>query len=205
MIVVIDNYDSFTFNLVQYFYVLGQEVTVFRNDGVTIAQLEALQPSGIVISPGPGTPDDAGISMEVIEHFAGKAPILGVCLGHQAIGQVFGGQVTLAKTMMHGKASTMIHEGTSQLFAGIPKEFSAIRYHSLVVDERTIPDNLRVTAKTEDGTVMAIEHMSLPVYGVQFHPESILSEYGMDILRNFIKVTGNSGAKNTQEVHGGVA
>jgi anthranilate synthase/aminodeoxychorismate synthase-like glutamine amidotransferase len=205
MIVMIDNYDSFTYNLVQYLYVLGEEVTVFRNDQVTLAQLAAVQPSGIIISPGPGTPDGAGISMEVIRNFSKTTPILGVCLGHQAIGQVFGGQVVLATTMMHGKASTMIRNGNSPLFDDIPSHFEAIRYHSLVVDPDTFPDELRITALTEDGTVMALEHQSLPVYGVQFHPESVLSAYGMELLRNFIRITKQSQVQMAESVHGGVS
>ncbi len=205
MIVMIDNYDSFTYNLVQYLYVLGEEVTVFRNDQVTLAQLAAVQPSGIIISPGPGTPDDAGISMEVIRHFSKTTPILGVCLGHQAIGQVFGGHVVLATTMMHGKASTMIHNGNSLLFDDIPSHFEAIRYHSLVVDPDTFPDELRITALTEDGTVMALEHNSLPVYGVQFHPESVLTTYGMELLRNFIHITKQPQAQKAESVRGGVS
>ncbi len=205
MIVVIDNYDSFTYNLVQYLYMLGEEVTVFRNDKVTMDQVAAIQPSGLIISPGPGTPDDAGISMEAIRNFATKIPVLGVCLGHQAIGQVFGGQVVLAATMMHGKSSTMIQSGTSKLFEGIPPTFDAIRYHSLIVDPDTLPNELKVTAATEDGTIMALEHERLRVYGVQFHPESVLSEYGMDILRNFIKMTKTSNHQGDIAVRGGVA
>ena len=189
MIVVMDNYDSFTYNLVQYLYVIGEDVTVFRNDKVTLGQLAATRPNGIVISPGPGTPDDAGLSLDVIRHFSDKVPILGVCLGHQAIGQVFGGRVVLAKEMMHGKSSTIVQNGKSPLFDGIPPRFDAIRYHSLMVDPDTLPAELHVTAATDDGTIMALEHAHLPVFGVQFHPESVLSAYGMDLLRNFVGLT----------------
>ncbi len=189
MIVVMDNYDSFTYNLVQYLYVIGEEVTVFRNDKVTLDQIAAIRPDGIVISPGPGRPDDAGLSLDAIRHFSQQTPILGVCLGHQAIGQAFGGQVVLAREMMHGKASTVAQSGDSPLFAGLPARFEAIRYHSLVVDADSFPADLRVTATIADGTIMALEHRRLPVYGVQFHPESVLSEYGMELLRNFVRLT----------------
>ncbi len=192
MLLMIDNYDSFTFNLVQYFGELGVEVGVFRNDGITVAEIERLKPSRIVISPGPCTPNEAGVSMEVIRHFAPRLPILGVCLGHQAIGQVFGGQVVHAREVMHGKVSPIHHRGSS-VFAGLPSPFEATRYHSLVIDRATCPEVLETTAWTvrEDGSVdeiMGVRHRDYPVHGVQFHPESILTEHGHALLANFLKI-----------------
>lgn len=185
MVVVIDNYDSFTYNLVQYLGELGAEVRVFRNDAVTLAEIEALQPAHIVISPGPGDPDDGGISNEVILALGEKIPVLGVCLGHQCIGHVFGGRVSRAPRLMHGKTSNVYHQGHG-LFAGVPSPFRATRYHSLIVEE-PLPDCLEVTAFTRDGEVMALRHRDFPVVGVQFHPESILTEHGKRILQNFLE------------------
>jgi para-aminobenzoate synthetase component 2 len=191
MIVVIDNYDSFTYNIVQYLRELGALVFVSRNDKITIGEIEKLNPTHLLISPGPCTPNEAGISMEAIRHFAGRIPILGVCLGHQAIGQVFGAKVVKAKKMMHGKTSKLYHDG-SGLFEGVPNPFTATRYHSLIVEPDSLPDCLTVTAKTEDGEIMAMRHKELDVVGVQFHPESILTEGGMKMLENF--VNGKTGA-----------
>lgn len=185
MVVVIDNYDSFTYNLVQYLGELGAEVQVFRNDAVTLAEIEALQPAHIVISPGPGDPDDGGISNEVIRALGEKTPLLGVCLGHQCIGHVYGGRVSRAPRLMHGKTSNVYHQGHG-LFAGVPSPFRATRYHSLIVEE-PLPDCLEVTAFTRDGEVMALRHRDFPVVGVQFHPESILTEHGKRILQNFLE------------------
>lgn len=188
MIVIIDNYDSFTYNLVQYFGMLGEEVRVFRNDKITLDEIAALAPDRIVISPGPCSPTEAGISMSVIEHFAGKIPILGVCLGHQAIGAVFGGTVIRSGFLMHGKTSSIHHDG-KELFAGLPNPFQATRYHSLVVERDTFPETLEITAWVEEGEIMALRHREHPVWGVQFHPESILTEGGMKILDNFLAMT----------------
>lgn len=185
MILMIDNYDSFTFNLVQYLGELGADIRVYRNDKISVAEIEKIAPDHIVISPGPCTPNEAGISMEAIRHFAGKIPVLGVCLGHQSIGQVFGGQVVRAKELMHGKTSLVKHDGKT-IFAGVPETFTATRYHSLIVDKATLPDCLEVSAQTEDGVIMGIRHKDYRVEGVQFHPESILTEYGKTILKNFI-------------------
>ena len=190
MLLMIDNYDSFTYNLVQYFGELGQEVKVVRNDAMTVAEIAALAPSRIVISPGPGTPNDAGVSLGIFAKLAGRIPILGVCLGHQSIGQAFGGKVVRAKTIMHGKTSRIRHTGIG-VFAGLPDNFEATRYHSLVVERDTLPDCLEVTAWTEttDGSfdeIMGLRHKTLPVEGVQFHPESILTQHGHDLLRNFL-------------------
>ena len=190
MLLVIDNYDSFTYNLVQYFGELGQQVEVVRNDALDVAGITALKPERIVISPGPCTPDTAGVSLAVLEQLAGTVPILGVCLGHQGIGQAFGGKVVRAKTIMHGKTSKVHHAGKG-VFAGIPDHFEATRYHSLVVERESLPDCLEVTAWTEnaDGSfdeIMGLRHKSLPVEGVQFHPESILTQHGHDMLRNFL-------------------
>lgn len=189
MLVVIDNYDSFTYNLVQVFTQLGASVTVFRNDETDLAALEELRPAGIVISPGPGSPRDAGISKDVIRHFAGHVPILGVCLGHQCIADVYGARVVRAARLMHGYTSPVHHDGSS-LYAGIPSLFTATRYHSLIVDPETLPPELCVTAKTEEGEIMGIRHSRLDVEGVQFHPESILTTYGMTLLANFLSRTG---------------
>ncbi|RYD14118.1 MAG: aminodeoxychorismate/anthranilate synthase component II [Lysobacteraceae bacterium] len=190
MLLMIDNYDSFTFNLVQYFGELGEDVHVIRNDAMTLAALRRLEPSAIVISPGPGTPDDAGISLEIIERLSGSVPILGVCLGHQAIGQAFGGKVVRAKQIMHGKTSRVHHDGKG-VFRGLPDPFEATRYHSLVVEQASLPDCLEVSAWTAnaDGTIdeiMGLRHRTLAVEGVQFHPESILTEHGHALLGNFI-------------------
>ena len=191
MILMIDNYDSFTFNLVQYFGELGAEVAVHRNDQIDVAGVRRLAPDGIVISPGPCTPNEAGVSLEVIRTFAGEIPLLGVCLGHQAIGQAFGGRVVHAKAIMHGKTS-MIHHAGQGVFAGLENPFEATRYHSLVIEQDSLPDCLEVTAWTRDGIggldeIMGVRHRSLPVEGVQFHPESILTRHGHDLLNNFLK------------------
>jgi len=193
MILMIDNYDSFTYNLVQYLGELGAEVKTVRNDVISIAEIRALNPQGIVISPGPCTPDDAGISLEVVKELGGEYPILGVCLGHQCIGQVFGGKVVRADHVMHGKTSMMHHRGEG-VFAGLPQPFEATRYHSLVVQKDLLPECLEVTAWTEtDGgeleEIMGLRHSSLPIEGVQFHPESILTRCGHDLLQNFINTS----------------
>ena len=185
MLLMLDNYDSFAYNIVQYFGELGQEVTVLRNDQTTVAEIEALDPDYICISPGPCDPSQAGISLEVIAHFAGKKPILGVCLGHQAIGQAFGGKVVRAQTIMHGKTSPVTHRGTD-VFTDIPSPFTVTRYHSLAVERASLPDCLEVTAETADGEIMGLAHKTLPIYGVQFHPESVLSDYGHQLLQNFL-------------------
>ena len=190
MILMIDNYDSFTYNIVQYLLELGAEVEVRRNDEITIAEIEAMAPDKIVISPGPCTPNEAGISLETVDHFAGKIPILGICLGHQSIGQSFGGTIGRAGSVMHGKTSAIHHSGEG-VFAGLKQPFEATRYHSLVVDKATLPSTLEVTAWTEkDGEVdeiMGLRHRELGIEGVQFHPESILTEHGYDLLNNFLK------------------
>jgi len=189
MLLVIDNYDSFTYNLVQYLGEMGQEVRVVRNDELPAAEIAALAPSHIVISPGPCTPNEAGISLEVIKTYAGKIPILGVCLGHQAIGQAFGGKVVRAARVMHGKTSQISHDGQG-LFTGLPNPFEATRYHSLVIERTSVPDALEVTARTSDQEIMAVRHRTLPVEGVQFHPESFLTTSGKGLLRNFIAKKG---------------
>ncbi|MEO1767332.1 anthranilate synthase component II [Thiobacter aerophilum] len=186
MLLMIDNYDSFTYNLVQYFGELGQEVRVFRNDEIDLAGVAALAPDSIVISPGPCTPSEAGISVPLIQAFAGRVPILGVCLGHQAIGQAFGGRIVHAKQLMHGKTS-LIHHKDVGVFRGLPNPLTATRYHSLVIERETLPDCLEITAWTDDDEIMGVRHKSLPVEGVQFHPESILTEYGHEMLANFLK------------------
>jgi anthranilate synthase/aminodeoxychorismate synthase-like glutamine amidotransferase len=185
MLRVIDNYDSFTYNLVQYLSELGQEVKVVRNDAVTVAEVEAMKPERIVISPGPCTPDQAGISLAVLTRLAGRMPILGVCLGHQAIGQAFGGKVVRARQVVHGKTSRVFHDERG-LFAGLPNPFAATRYHSLVIERESMPACLEITAKTWDEEIMGVRHKTLPVEGVQFHPESFLTVVGKDILRNFL-------------------
>ncbi|WP_422659040.1 aminodeoxychorismate/anthranilate synthase component II [Paenibacillus sp. EC2-1] len=192
MILVIDNYDSFTYNLVQYLGELGEEVKVFRNDEIDIAGIKTLAPDHILISPGPCTPNEAGVSLEVIEHFKGSIPIFGVCLGHQAIGQAFGGNVIRAERLMHGKTSPIHHLGTS-VFEGLPIPFTATRYHSLLVEKESLPDCLEVTAWTEEGEIMGLRHKEYAVEGVQFHPESIITDHGHQMLRNFLKRT--AGAK----------
>ncbi len=186
MLLMIDNYDSFTYNLVQYLGELGEEVSVFRNDEITLEQIEALQPSRIVISPGPCTPDEAGISVPLIRRFAGKLPILGVCLGHQSIGQAFGGKIVHAGQLMHGKTSDIRHKDAG-VFHGLPNPLIATRYHSLVIEKKSLPACLEVTAWTDDGEIMGVRHRDLPVEGVQFHPESILTEKGHDLLANFLR------------------
>ena len=186
MLVMIDNYDSFTYNLVQYLGELGAEVKVFRNDETTVDAIAALAPERIVISPGPCTPSEAGITLELIVRLAGKVPLLGVCLGHQAIGQAFGGRVVRAKRVMHGKVSRIRHDGKG-VFAGVPDDFTATRYHSLVIERQTMPQCLAVTAQAEDGEIMGVRHRSLAVEGVQFHPEALLTEHGHRLLRNFLE------------------
>ncbi len=191
MLLMIDNYDSFTYNVVQYLAELGADVHVYRNDEITVEEIEALKPERLVISPGPCTPNEAGISMAAIRHFAGKLPILGVCLGHQAIGQVYGGNVIRAGRVMHGKVSPVYHKDQG-VFRGLSNPLQATRYHSLVIDKETLPDCLEVTAWTrnEDGSVeeiMGVRHKTLPIEGVQFHPESIMTEQGHELLRNFLK------------------
>ncbi len=188
MLLVIDNYDSFTYNLVQYLGELGETVEVRRNDEVTVEEIESqLRPEKIVISPGPGLPDDAGISLKVIEHFAGRVPLLGVCLGHQAIGQAFGGKVVRAPVLMHGKSSEICHDSKT-IFAGLKDHFKAGRYHSLIVDRESLPACLEISAFTSDDTIMGLRHREMKVEGVQFHPESILTEGGKDLLANFLKL-----------------
>ncbi len=186
MLLMIDNYDSFTYNLVQYLGELGADVRVYRNDQITVAEIEKLKPDHIVISPGPCTPNEAGVSVETIRKFAGKVPILGVCLGHQSIGQAFGGKIVRARQLMHGKTSMIQHKGQG-VFAGLPIPFEATRYHSLVIESESLPDCLEITAWTEDGEIMGVRHKTLPVEGVQFHPESILTQHGHALLANFLK------------------
>lgn len=187
MLLVIDNYDSFTYNLVQYFGELGAEMEVHRNDQITLDGIREKAPSRICVSPGPCTPTEAGISCDVIREFGKDIPLFGVCLGHQSIGQVFGGDVVRAGKLMHGKTSLIHHEGKS-VFAGIESPFEATRYHSLIVKRDTLPDSLEVTAKTEDGTIMGLQHKEFPIHGVQFHPESILTASGKKILKNFLEL-----------------
>lgn len=189
MILMIDNYDSFTYNLVQYFGQLGAEVAVHRNDEITIEEIRDMHPAGIVISPGPGRPESAGITLKVLEVFSGKLPILGVCLGHQAIGMAFGGKVVSAKKLMHGKTSMVEADGKG-IFKGITKPFRAMRYHSLAVDRDSLNNTLVVTAESEDGEIMGIRHREEPTEGIQFHPESIMTPMGKRILRNFMEMTG---------------
>lgn len=193
MLLMIDNYDSFTYNVVQYFGELGADVKVVRNDEITIEEIETLNPDHLVISPGPCTPNEAGVSVAAIRHFAGKLPILGICLGHQSIGQAFGGDIVRAGQVMHGKTSEMYHEDKG-VFKDLSHPFTATRYHSLVIDKETLPDCLEVTAWTqnEDGSIeeiMGVQHKTLPIQGVQFHPESILTQHGHDLLNNFLKIT----------------
>ena len=193
MYVLIDNYDSFTYNLVHFLGELGAEMAVHRNDAITPEQVLALGPEGVVLSPGPCDPDRAGICLDLVKLAAGKLPVLGVCLGHQAIGQAFGGRVIRAPTMMHGKLSAIHHDGAG-LFAGLASPFTATRYHSLMLDPATLPECLEVTARTEDGVIMGVAHRELPLFGVQFHPESIASEHGHDVLANFLRLTGRKKA-----------
>ncbi|SDG17724.1 para-aminobenzoate synthetase component 2 [Fontibacillus panacisegetis] len=185
MILVIDNYDSFTYNLVQYLGELGEGVTVRRNDEIDLEGISELNPDHILISPGPCTPNEAGITLKVIDRFKGEIPIFGVCLGHQAIGQAFGGNVIRAPRLMHGKTSPILHQGTS-VFTGLPSPFTATRYHSLIVERESLPDCLEITAETEEGEIMGLRHKEYAVEGVQFHPESIITDYGHQILRNFL-------------------
>ncbi len=187
MILMIDNFDSFTFNIVQYITQLGYRTEVFRNNAITVKEIEKLNPTHIVISPGPGRPISAGISKDVIHYFADKLPVLGVCLGHQAIAEVYGGKIIHAKSIMHGKISAIKHQGKG-VFKDIPDSFNATRYHSLAVEKESLPSDLKITAQTEDGEIMGLQHKRYPVFGVQFHPESILSEHGYDILHNFLKI-----------------
>ena len=184
-LLMIDNYDSFTYNLVQYFGELGATIDVFRNDEITIGRIEAIAPTHLVVSPGPCSPAEAGISVAAIQHFAGKLPVLGVCLGHQSIGAAFGGRIIRAQQLMHGKTS-VIHTTQQGVFAGLPQAYTVNRYHSLAIDRDTLPAELEVTAWTEDGEIMGVRHRSLPVEGVQFHPESILTEHGHALLKNFL-------------------
>ncbi|RQW29862.1 aminodeoxychorismate/anthranilate synthase component II [Rhodobacteraceae bacterium CH30] len=186
MLLMIDNYDSFTYNLVQYFGELGQEVKIFRNDEITLEQIEALVPQFLVISPGPCSPNEAGISVAAIHHFAGKLPIMGVCLGHQSIGQAFGGKIVHAKQLMHGKVSDVFHNNTG-MFRELPDPVVCTRYHSLVIERETLPDCLEITAWTADGEIMGVRHKTLPIEGVQFHPEAILTQHGHRMLDNFLK------------------
>jgi anthranilate synthase component 2 len=186
MLLMIDNYDSFTYNIVQYFGELGEDVRVYRNDEITLEQIEALNPDRICISPGPKAPAQAGISVAVLKHFAGKKPILGVCLGHQAIGEAFGGKVIRAKQVMHGKTSLIAHTGVG-VFKGLPSPFTVIRYHSLAIERASLPSCLEVTAWTDDGEIMGVRHREYDIEGVQFHPESILSEHGHALLKNFLE------------------
>jgi len=184
---MLDNYDSFTYNLVQYFGELGEEVKVLRNDQTTVEEIAALQPARICVSPGPCSPAEAGISVALIQAFAGQVPILGVCLGHQAIGAAYGGNIIRARTQMHGKTSAITHTG-SDVFKDLPTPFTVTRYHSLAIERGSLPDCLEITAESEDGEIMGVRHKTLPVYGVQFHPESILSEHGHALLRNFLTI-----------------
>lgn len=186
MLLMIDNYDSFTYNLVQYLAELGQDVQVYRNDEIDLAKVHALKPRHIVISPGPCTPNEAGISVPLIHEFAGKIPLLGVCLGHQSIGQAFGGKIIHAKQLMHGKTSLINHKNIG-VFKDLPNPYTATRYHSLVIERESLPDCLEITAWTDDGEIMGVRHKTLAVEGVQFHPESILTEYGHELLDNFLK------------------
>jgi anthranilate synthase component 2 len=186
MLLMIDNYDSFTYNLVQYLGELGEEVSVYRNDAITLDEIPRMKPAHIVISPGPCTPNEAGVSVPLIQRFAGEIPILGVCLGHQSIGQAFGGRIVHAKQVMHGKTSAIGHKA-SGVFRGLPNPFQATRYHSLVIEKSSLPDCLEITAWTDDGEIMGVRHTTLLVEGVQFHPESILTEHGHQLLKNFLE------------------
>ena len=185
MIVMIDNYDSFTYNLVQYLGEMGQELRIFRNDQITVDEVEAMAPDHLVISPGPCTPNEAGISVQLIQRMAGKVPILGVCLGHQSIGQAFGGKIVRAERLMHGKTSPIHHAGQG-VFRGLRDPFDGTRYHSLIIERQSLPECFEVTAWTDEEEIMGVRHRELPIEGVQFHPESILTEHGKDLLRNFL-------------------
>ena len=187
MILVIDNYDSFTYNIVQYLGELGAEVAVYRNDAISVEGISELNPERLLISPGPGTPDSAGLTLDAIRAFAGRLPILGVCLGHQAIGQAFGGKVVRAPYLMHGKVSEICHDSAT-IFRGLPYRFRATRYHSLIVEKASLPPTLEVSATTPDGIIMGLRHRDLPIEGVQFHPESVMTEHGKALLENFLKM-----------------
>jgi anthranilate synthase/aminodeoxychorismate synthase-like glutamine amidotransferase len=195
MIAVVDNYDSFTYNLVQYIKEMGPAVSVFRNDEKSLEEIEALAPAGIVISPGPGRPENAGLTIPVIKHFSGQVPILGVCLGHQAIARAFGAQIVSAKRLMHGKTSTVANDGKG-LYKGFRKPFQAMRYHSLAVSRNSLPDCLEITSESEDGEIMGLRHKEFVVEGIQFHPESIMTPMGKRLLRNFLKMTANDQKEN---------
>jgi anthranilate synthase/aminodeoxychorismate synthase-like glutamine amidotransferase len=188
MLLMLDNYDSFTYNLVQYFGELGEDIRVFRNNRITLEEIEQMHPDRIVISPGPGTPKDAGISVAVIKHFAGQIPILGVCLGHQSMGAAYGGNIIRAPKLMHGKTSVIHHDGKT-IFRGLPDPFEATRYHSLIIDKETLPACFEITARTDDDEIMGIRHHDVLMEGVQFHPESILTAVGKDLLRNFLALS----------------
>jgi anthranilate synthase/aminodeoxychorismate synthase-like glutamine amidotransferase len=190
MLVMIDNYDSFTYNLVQYLAQLGAEITVFRNDAVTVQDIYTMNPSGLVVSPGPGRPENAGISLAAVEFFSGKIPVLGVCLGHQAIAVAFGGRIGYARRLMHGKTSTITSDGKT-LYTGLGKPFQAMRYHSLVVERNSLPECLEISSESEDGEIMGVRHRNHPTEGIQFHPESIMTSVGKRLLRNFLDITGH--------------
>ena len=187
-VLMIDNYDSFTYNLVQYLQVLGAEVSVLRNDEIKPEEVKKLGVEGIVISPGPCTPSEAGVSVDIIRSYYKVLPILGVCLGHQSIGFAFGARIVRAKNLMHGKTSEITHTGEG-IFKGIPSPLTAVRYHSLVIEESSLPESFKITARSDDGEIMAIQHRDFPLFGVQFHPESVLSDYGMELLDNFLKIS----------------
>ncbi|NYT38097.1 aminodeoxychorismate/anthranilate synthase component II [Allopusillimonas soli] len=187
MLLMLDNYDSFTYNLVQYFGELGETVQVVRNDQASVEDIAAMNPERICVSPGPCSPAEAGISVALIRHFAGKRPVLGVCLGHQSIGAAYGGNIVRAREIMHGKVSSITH-GNTDVFKGLPSPYAVTRYHSLAIERRSLPDCLEITAQTDDGEIMGVRHKTLPVYGVQFHPESILSEHGHALLKNFLEL-----------------
>lgn len=191
MILMIDNYDSFTYNIVQYLREMNADLNVVRNDVMTVAEVEALSPKAIIISPGPGNPDEAGVSMELIQRFSGRLPLLGVCLGHQSIGQAFGGKIIRAKRLMHGKVSEVTGDGKG-LFAGIERPFKAMRYHSLAIEKESLPKDLIITATSEDGEIMGVRHVSHPTEGIQFHPESIMTPLGKKMLRNFLNTVTES-------------
>jgi anthranilate synthase/aminodeoxychorismate synthase-like glutamine amidotransferase len=199
MMLMIDNYDSFTYNLVQYLEQIGIPMTTIRNDALSLIDIEKLAPDGIVISPGPGRPKDAGISLDVIRHFSGKIPILGVCLGHQSIAEAFGGKVISAQRLMHGKTSTITADGKA-IFAGIAKPFQAMRYHSLAVDRNGLPDCLVVTAESEDGEIMGLRHKTHLTEGIQFHPESIMTPVGKRLLRNFVNIIQRAGSSQSDQM-----
>jgi len=200
MILLIDNYDSFTYNLVQYIETLGLKATVARNDEITLETAKGIQPTGIVISPGPGRPEDSGISSEIIAHFAGKVPLLGICLGHQCIADVHGGNIVRARRVVHGKRSQVFHHG-KDIFAGIPSPLQAVRYHSLVVERESLPEELRITAETTEGEIMGIKHRSHDLWGIQFHPESILTEHGIVMLKNFCEIISKRGTSDRRARH----